>query len=108
MQNKSVLVIMLSIIAENYDHNHNQRKRIAYPFEIVKRGRVEGETGLEDINREMQMRPMKAIPHPVRDGKGVVSCISDRGFGMSGKAVVALTRIHTQGTGSITIVRTKG
>ncbi|KAI9100293.1 hypothetical protein K1719_024511 [Acacia pycnantha] len=85
----------------------SQKKRIAYPFEIMKRGKAEGETVLEDINRQMRMSPAKPIPHPVRDRVGV-PCISDRGFGISGKAVVALTRVHTQGTGSITIVRTKG
>ncbi|KAK4278066.1 hypothetical protein QN277_015963 [Acacia crassicarpa] len=85
----------------------SQKKRIAYPFEIIKRGKAEGETVLEDINRQMRMSPAKPIPHPVRDRVGVPR-ISDRGFGISGKAVVALTRVHTQGTGSITIFRTKG
>ncbi|XP_028759415.1 uncharacterized protein LOC114718298 isoform X2 [Neltuma alba] len=84
-----------------------QKKRIAYPFEMVKRGGADGETVLEDINQQMRMSPAKPIPHPVRD-RVRVPCDSDRGFGISGKAVVALTRIHTQGTGSITIVRTKG
>ncbi|XP_028800533.1 uncharacterized protein LOC114755823 [Neltuma alba] len=84
-----------------------QKKRIAYPFEMVKRGGANGETVLEDINQQMRMSPAKPIPHPVRD-RVRVPCDSDRGFGISGKAVVALTRIHTQGTGSITVVRTEG
>lgn len=84
-----------------------QWKNIAYPFELVKRGGVEGETTLKDINERMLMSPTKPIAHPVPDS-AISRSISARGFGMSGKAVVALTRIHTQGTGSITIMRTKG
>jgi len=82
-------------------------KKIAYPFELVKRGGVEGETTLKDINQQMLMSPSKPIPHPVGDSL-THSCISTRAFGISGKAVAALTRIHTQGRGSITIIRTKG
>ncbi|XP_029126582.1 uncharacterized protein LOC109817881 isoform X5 [Cajanus cajan] len=81
-------------------------KKIAYPFELVKPGGVEGETTLKDINHQMLMSPTKPIPHPVGDPL-THSCISTRGFGISGKAV-AVTRIHTQGRGSITIIRTKG
>ncbi|XP_057433600.1 uncharacterized protein LOC130726362 isoform X2 [Lotus japonicus] len=82
-------------------------KKIAYPFELVKPGGVEGETTLKDINHQMLMNPSKPIPHPVGD---LVThpCISTSGFGISGKKVAALTRIHTKGRGSITIVRTKG
>lgn len=82
---------------------------MAYPFEMVKRGgvEVEGEIALEDINQKMIMRPAKAIPHPVGDCVDP-PCVSARGFGISGKEVVAVTRIHTQGRGSIIIVRTKG
>lgn len=82
-------------------------KKIAYPFELVKPGGVEGETTLKDINNQMLMSPSKPIPHPV--GNSVTHpCISARGYGISGKVVTALTRIHTQGRGSITIIRTKG
>lgn len=84
----------------------NQRKNIAYPFELVKRGGVEGETTLKDINEQIVMNPTKPIPHPLPHS--VTSSFSTRTFGMSGKAVVALTKIHTQGRGSITIMRTKG
>ncbi|TKY47363.1 XRI1 protein [Spatholobus suberectus] len=82
-------------------------KKIAYPFELVKPGGVEGETTLKDINHQMLMSPSKPIPHLVGDPL-TQSCISTRAFGISGKAVAALTRIHTQGRGSITIIRTKG
>ncbi|KOM39250.1 hypothetical protein LR48_Vigan03g263200 [Vigna angularis] len=83
------------------------QKKIAYPFELVKPGGVEGETTLKDINHQMLMSPSKPIPHPVGDSL-THSCISNRAFGISGKAVAALTRIQTQGRGSITIIRTKG
>ncbi|MED6143272.1 hypothetical protein PIB30_004776 [Stylosanthes scabra] len=87
-------------------------KKIAYPFEIVKAGGVEeGETTLKDINKQMLMSPSKPIPHPVANLSNThpYACISARnGYGISGKVVTALTRIHTQGRGSITIIRTKG
>ncbi|MED6159044.1 hypothetical protein PIB30_038739 [Stylosanthes scabra] len=89
-----------------------QWKKIAYPFEIVKAGGVEeGETTLKDINNQMLMSPSKPIPHPVANLSNThpYACISARnGYGISGKVVTALTRIHTQGRGSITIIRTKG
>ncbi|KAL1327402.1 hypothetical protein HN51_037457 [Arachis hypogaea] len=86
-------------------------KKIAYPFELVKAGGVEGETTLKDINNQMLMSPSKPIPHPVANLSSThpYACISARsGYGISGKVVTALTRIHTQGRGSITIIRTKG
>ncbi|XP_028768771.1 uncharacterized protein LOC114726353 isoform X1 [Neltuma alba] len=87
----------------------SQWKKIAYPFELVKRGGMEGETTLKDINEQIVMSPTKPIPHPVPHSMtSSASSFSARSFGMSGKAVVALTRIHTQGRGSITIMRTKG
>ncbi|CAJ1868316.1 unnamed protein product [Sphenostylis stenocarpa] len=102
----------LSYASRESDENdasvtRGHRKKIAYPFELVKPGGVEGETTLKDINHQMLMSPSKPIPHPVGDSL-THSCISNRAFGISGKAVAALTRIHTQGRGSITIIRTKG
>lgn len=54
----------------------------------------------------MLMNPSKPIPHPVAVGDSVTH--PNHGYSISGKAVAALTRIHTQGRGSITIIRTKG
>nr|AFK38648.1 unknown [Lotus japonicus] len=64
-------------------------KKIAYPFELVKPGGVEGETTLKDINHQMLMNPSKPIPHPVGD---LVThpCISTSGFGISGKKLQPL------------------
>ncbi|XP_022635095.1 uncharacterized protein LOC106757367 isoform X4 [Vigna radiata var. radiata] len=93
--------------ASRESDERGHRKKIAYPFELVKPGGVEGETTLKDINHQMLMSPSKPIPHPVGDSL-THSCIPNRAFGISGKAVAALTRIQTQGRGSITIIRTKG
>ncbi|XP_028759416.1 uncharacterized protein LOC114718301, partial [Neltuma alba] len=41
--------------------DEGQKKRIAYPFEMVKRGGANGETVLEDINQQMRMSPAKPI-----------------------------------------------
>ncbi|XP_027368482.1 uncharacterized protein LOC113874458 [Abrus precatorius] len=85
-----------------------QRKRIAYPFELVKGGGVEAETTLKDINNQILMTPSasKPIPHLVEDPM-THPCKFAKGFGWSGKAVASFTRIHTRGRGSIIIIRTK-
>lgn len=82
-------------------------KKIAYPFDVVKPGGVEGDVTLKDINHRILMRPKRPIPHPVGDYAAHPCASSASGFGISGKSVVALTKIHTQGGGTITIVRTK-
>ncbi|OAP08587.1 hypothetical protein AXX17_AT2G01010 [Arabidopsis thaliana] len=53
------------------------------------------------------MAPSRPVRHPVGDFASR-PCVSGRGPGLSGKAVVALTKIQTQGRGTITIIRTKG
>ncbi|WOL06620.1 hypothetical protein Cni_G15354 [Canna indica] len=80
---------------------------VAYPFAVVKPGGDEGDVTLDDINARIMMRPRRPVRHPVGEyahGPGV----SPEGPGLSGKAVVSLTRIQTQGRGTITIIRTKG
>ncbi|XP_034682794.1 protein XRI1-like isoform X2 [Vitis riparia] len=83
------------------------KKKIAYPFDVVKPGGVEGDVTLKDINHRILMRPKRPIPHPVGDYAAHPCASPASGFGISGKSVVALTKIHTQGGGTITIVRTK-
>lgn len=81
--------------------------KVVYPFALVKPGGKEGDVTLNDINERILMPPTRPVRHPVGD----FACrplISPHGPGLSGKAVVALTRIHTQGRGTITIIRTKG
>ncbi|XP_043715481.1 uncharacterized protein LOC122663879 [Telopea speciosissima] len=82
-------------------------KKVAYPFDMVKPGGIEGDVTLEDINERMLMRPTRPVRHPVGD----LACrpvVMAGGLGLSGKAVVALTRIRTRGRGTVTIIRTKG
>ncbi|XWS64022.1 hypothetical protein CRYUN_Cryun06bG0151200 [Craigia yunnanensis] len=81
--------------------------RVVYPFALVKPGGIEGDMTLNDINERILMPPTRPIQHPVGDF-ACRPCVSADGPGLSGKAVVALTKIHTQGRGTITIIRTKG
>lgn len=84
------------------------KTRVVYPFALVKPGGEEGDVTLNDINERILMPPTKPVRHPVGDF-ACRPCVSAQGPGLSGKAVVALTRIHTQGRrGTITIIRTKG
>ncbi|XP_022725173.1 protein XRI1-like [Durio zibethinus] len=81
--------------------------RVVYPFALVKPGGIEGNMTLDDINQRILMPPTRPVRHPVGEF-ACRPCISANGPGLSGKAVVALTKIHTQGRGTITIIRTKG
>ncbi|KAM7463356.1 hypothetical protein LguiA_031477 [Lonicera macranthoides] len=81
--------------------------RVVYPFALVKPGGIEGDVTLNDINERILMPPTRPVRHPVGD----FACrpiVSPDGPGLSGKSVVALTKIQTQGRGTITIIRTKG
>ncbi|WOH13238.1 hypothetical protein DCAR_0832747 [Daucus carota subsp. sativus] len=81
--------------------------RVVYPFAVVKPGGTEGDMTLNDINERLLMPPTRPVRHPV----GEFACrpvASANGPGLSGKAVVALTRIQTRGSGTITIIRTRG
>lgn len=80
--------------------------KVVYPFALVKPGGFEGDMTLNDINERLLMTPTRPVRHPVGD----FACrplVSPDGPGLSGKAVVAFTRIHTQGRGTITIIRTR-
>ncbi|XP_051149100.1 uncharacterized protein LOC127263870 isoform X2 [Andrographis paniculata] len=82
--------------------------KVAYPFAMVKPGGCEGDLTLNDINERILMPPTRPVRHPVGD-YAFRPMISPEGPGLSGKAVVAFTRIHTQGRrGTITIIRTRG
>ncbi|KAL5554177.1 hypothetical protein UlMin_041578 [Ulmus minor] len=81
--------------------------RVVYPFALVKPGGIEGDVTLNDINERILMPPTRPVRHPVGDF-ACRPCVSPHGPGLSGKAVVAFTRIQTQGSGTITIIRTKG
>lgn len=101
------------IIIELGGGNEKKRKnvtimtRVVYPFDVVKPGGTEGDMTLNDINERISMPPTRPVMHPVGD----FACkpiMSPEGPGLSGKPVVALTRVQTQGRGTITIIRTKG
>ncbi|KAG6407631.1 hypothetical protein SASPL_130627 [Salvia splendens] len=80
--------------------------KVVYPFALVKPGGFEGDMTLNDINERILMTPTRPVRHPVGD----FACrplVSPDGPGLSGKAVVAFTKIHTQGRGTITIIRTR-
>lgn len=80
--------------------------RVVYPFALVKPGGLKGDMTLNEINERILMPPTRPVRHPVGD----FACrplVSLDGPGLSGKAVVALTRIQTHGRGTITIIRTK-
>lgn len=83
------------------------KRRVVYPFAVVKPGGSEEDVTLNDINERILMPPTRPVRHPVGDF-ACRPCVSAQGPGLSGKAVVALTKIHTQGRGTITIIRTKG
>ncbi|KAJ6812720.1 uncharacterized protein M6B38_145565 [Iris pallida] len=88
-------------------HVTGKKKKVVYPFTVVKPGGLEGDMTLADINERMLKRPTHPVKHPV--GKFAFRpCVRGKGPGLSGKAVVGLTRIHTQGRGTITIIRTRG
>ncbi|KAJ4888460.1 Uncharacterized protein Rs2_28208 [Raphanus sativus] len=89
--------------------NTNKRlfARVVYPFGLVKPGGREEDITLNDVNKRILMPPARPVRHPVGDFASR-TCISTHGPGLSGKPVVALTRIQTQGRGTITIMRTTG
>ncbi|KAH9297594.1 hypothetical protein KI387_029276, partial [Taxus chinensis] len=79
---------------------------LSYPFVVLKPSGVEGDVTLNDINKRIMMPPKRPIQHPVGDYARRPFTAST-GFGLSGKAAVALTKIHTKGKGVITIMMTK-
>ncbi|KAL5721962.1 hypothetical protein ACHQM5_005538 [Ranunculus cassubicifolius] len=94
------------------DHGGGRKKKlgigVVYPFVVVKPGGFEGDViTLKDINERMHMPLTRTVKHPVGDF-ACRPCISPDGPGISGKLVVSFTRIQTRGSGTITIVRTRG
>ncbi|KAG9457642.1 hypothetical protein H6P81_002150 [Aristolochia fimbriata] len=86
----------------------NRRKKIVYPFAWVKPGGAEGDVTLSEINARILRRPNRPVRHPIGEFACLPFCSDPHGPGLSGKSVVALTRVHTQGSGTITIIRTRG
>ncbi|KAI5068494.1 hypothetical protein GOP47_0016839 [Adiantum capillus-veneris] len=74
---------------------------LAYPFALVKPIGIQGHITLQDINQRINSSPGR-----------VKTCFeqpkSTSSSPYSGKSVLALTKIYTEGNGTITIMRTKG
>ncbi|BFI24363.1 hypothetical protein MPTK2_1g10830 [Marchantia polymorpha subsp. ruderalis] len=76
---------------------------VAYPFNLLKPSRAQGDVTLTDINQRLSMPPSR--PSQFSVDKRLVQAGAG---GLSGKSVVHRTKIHTQGEGCITIMRTRG
>ncbi|KAG6517719.1 uncharacterized protein LOC122056063 [Zingiber officinale] len=79
----------------------SRRVLVMCPFAVVKPDDVT----LEDINARFLRRPQRSVRH-----SATATGVHKRRQGMpglSGKAVVAATRIRTGGRGTITIIKTK-
>jgi hypothetical protein len=81
---------------------------VLYPFAVVKPlGLDDGRmTTLDDVNQRILKRPARPVRHPVGPF-AFGPAVSAHGLGLSGKAVVSLTKIRTRGNGTITIIRTR-
>uniref|UniRef100_A0A1J3K427 Protein XRI1 n=1 Tax=Noccaea caerulescens TaxID=107243 RepID=A0A1J3K427_NOCCA len=88
-------------------NEYEKKKRVVYPFGVVKPGGREEDVTLNDINKRILMPSARPVRHPV-GAFACRPCLSAHGPGLSGKAVVAFTKIQTLGNGTITIIRTKG
>ncbi|PUZ53295.1 hypothetical protein GQ55_5G041800 [Panicum hallii var. hallii] len=80
------------------------RTSVAFPFELIKPCSILGAVTLNDINEKIQAPPPYKIKH-----KNDEELNSHQASAISGKPVVHMTKIHTEGgKGSITITRTIG
>ncbi|XP_073387259.1 uncharacterized protein [Physcomitrium patens] len=79
---------------------------VAYPFNLVKPCSAHGDVTLSDINQRIKVSsPSSSRRQPPRDGE---KSPTQSGSGLSGKAVVECIKLHTEGKGSITIMKTRG
>ncbi|PAN26845.1 hypothetical protein PAHAL_5G042900 [Panicum hallii] len=80
------------------------RTSVAFPFELIKPCSILGAVTLNDINEKIHAPPPYKIKH-----KNDEELNSHQASAISGKPVVHMTKIHTEGgKGSITITRTIG
>ncbi|KAE8796778.1 Protein XRI1 [Hordeum vulgare] len=84
-----------------------RKEGVLYPFAVVRPLVLDGDT-LSDVNRRILKRPARPVRHPVGEFACGPAVSSPHGPGLSGKAVVSLTKIRTGGKGTITIIRTRG
>lgn len=77
-------------------------KPIVYPFALVKPCGIQGDATLKDINQRINMS--SAVKSPSGPSNTPSPSVSSP---FSGKPVLAVTKIHTEGKGTITIMRTR-
>ncbi|KAL0865042.1 hypothetical protein Bca101_044160 [Brassica carinata] len=100
-------------ISENYSCTSSQfaeknycddKKRVVYPFGVVKPGGREEDITLNDINKRILMPSARPVRHPV-GAFACRPCLSAHGPGLSGKAVVAFTKIQTSGRAGLRLLQ---
>ena len=74
---------------------------LAYPFALLKPSAIQGDLTLHDINKRINREPLTSRTTS-REYKSTLPSP------LSGKSVLALTRIYTEGKGTITIMKTRG
>ncbi|WZZ57510.1 hypothetical protein YC2023_057617 [Brassica napus] len=84
-------------------HYCDNKKRVVYPFGLVKPGGREEDVTLNDINKKILMPSARPVRHPV-GAFACRPCLSAHGPGLSGKVVVAFTKIQTSGRGLSSIL----
>jgi len=102
------LRVLKSFFSNIFSGEEKRGVGVLYPFAVVKPlGLDDGRmTTLDDVNQRILKRPARPVRHPV----GPFACgpaVTAHGIGLSGKAVVSLTKIRTGGKGTITIIRTR-
>ncbi|CAN6462733.1 unnamed protein product [Victoria cruziana] len=93
------------VTGSSFARSATKATAVAYPFTLVKPCGVQGGVTLKDINQRILMPPASKSKH--KKSKEASPSYPTSAF--SGKPVVALTKVHTEGgKGSITILKTKG
>ncbi|XP_057836516.1 protein XRI1 isoform X1 [Cryptomeria japonica] len=78
------------------------RGKVTYPFALIKPCGVQGDVTLNDINHKISSTSTLLQVQDCTRAKPVHKSA------ISGKTVVACTKVHTEGNGSIIIMRTRG
>nr|CAB3447981.1 unnamed protein product [Digitaria exilis] len=101
-------LVILRVLKNVFSGEENRGVGVLYPFAVVKPLGLDDSrmTTLSDVNQRILKRPARPVRHPV--GPFACPAVTDRGLGLSGTAVVSLTKIRTGGKGTITIIRTRG
>ena len=104
-----IYILFFSFSAKKTHHQSATKlvTPVAYPFTLLKPCGVQGDVTLNDINQRILMPQLRlTYRHHGKYYDTALQSASSMTF--SGKAIVSLTTFHTEGKGSITIMRTKG